>query len=194
MNCLGEDNRNTRKRAIQGISKGTIEVKPPLKPEVLQGVLSEIIKPVLKLVSDPTEKCRELTICFLSKSMDKVTDATEYLPMIIPVLTLRLGQQELTEPSEELRLELVQWLSKIVQISQQKMSLYLDDLVRILQRTIVDPYPEVKKESCRCSVALASATKGYFHMQSESLIKPLVITTSHQHSRTRVEAVNAIGT
>jgi len=113
--------------------------------------------------------------------------------MIIPVLVQRLGQQEVIEPSEELRLEMTQLLSKLVRLCENKMYLYLDDVIRILQRGILDPYPEMKKESCRCAALMAQATKGHFHMQSENLIKPLAMTIAHQHSRVRVEVVKAIG-
>ena len=65
--------------------------------------------------------------------------------------------------------------------------------MRILQRTIVDQYPEVKKESCQCASKLAKAVPQVFHQQSESLIKPLILTLSHQHSKVRVAAILAIG-
>lgn len=63
----------------------------------------------------------------------------------MPVVVARLGSQEITEPSEELRLSLVSLLTSIVNICKEKMSPYLNDMVLVLQKTIVDPYPEVKK-------------------------------------------------
>ena len=65
----------------------------------------------------------------------------------MPVLVARLGTQEITEPSEELRLSLVTLLSSLIELEGTRMAPYLSDLVTILQRTIVDPYPEVKKVS-----------------------------------------------
>ena len=65
----------------------------------------------------------------------------------MPVMVSRLGAQEITEPSEELRLSLVTLLSLIVGICRCQMAPYLNDMITILQRTIVDPYPEVKKVS-----------------------------------------------
>ena len=59
----------------------------------------------------------------------------------------RLGTPEITEPSEELRLMLVTLLTSLVQLCRSKMAPYLGDMVAILQRTIIDPYPEVKKVS-----------------------------------------------
>ena len=63
----------------------------------------------------------------------------------MPVLVARLGAPEITEPSEELRLVCVTYMSSLVDICGATMAPYLNDLVTILQRTLVDPYPEVKK-------------------------------------------------
>lgn len=68
-----------------------------------------------------------------------------HLPLVIPVLVARLGTPEITEPSEELRLQCVTYLSSLVDVCGATMAPYLNDLVTILQRTLVDPYPEVKK-------------------------------------------------
>ncbi len=65
----------------------------------------------------------------------------------MPVVVARLGSQEITEPSEELRLTLVSFLSSLVDLCGAKIAPYLNDMICILQRTIVDPYPEVKKVS-----------------------------------------------
>jgi len=63
----------------------------------------------------------------------------------MPVLVARLGQQEITETSEELRLSTVVMLTSFMDHCGSKMPPYLNDVVAILQRTIVDPYHEVKK-------------------------------------------------
>ena len=76
-----------------------------------------------------------------------VEDVTVYLPLVMPVLAARLGTPEITEPSEELRLNYVTYLSSVVSICAAKMAPYLGDMISILQRTLVDPYPEVKKVS-----------------------------------------------
>ena len=75
------------------------------------------------------------------------TQVIEFLPLLLPVLVSRLGSDEVTEPSEELRLQLLQLLSAVVKACAAGMAPYLDDMILILQRTIVDPYPELKKVS-----------------------------------------------
>jgi len=57
----------------------------------------------------------------------------------------------------------------------------------------VDPFPDIKKESCVCASLLARTIPQHFHTQSESLIKPLLMTVSHQHSKVRLAAVSCIG-
>ncbi|XP_010157393.1 PREDICTED: HEAT repeat-containing protein 2, partial [Eurypyga helias] len=71
---------------------------------------------------------------------------------------------------------------------------YLTDVIRILQATLLDQYAEVRRESCRCAMACAQAMPEHFHMQSESLIKPLMQTISHQHYRVRIDVIQATGT
>lgn len=193
INCLSEENRNTRKRAIEGIRKETTLRKPKVNPETLQGVINEIVKPVLKGLSDPVEKNRELTITFFSECLEQISQPDSLLSYLIPIMVQRLGQQDIVETSEELRLCCVTLLTKMVELSGKKMVVYLDDMVKILQRTIIDPYHEVRKESCRCAAKLAKETKTHFHMVSENLIQPLQLTISHQHSRVRVETINSIG-
>ena len=62
INCLADDNRGTRKRALEKINKEVFSKKSKLSASVMKTVFEEILKPVLKLFSDPTEKCRELSL------------------------------------------------------------------------------------------------------------------------------------
>ena len=84
------------------------------------------------------------SICFPSFS-NSVEDASAYLPLVMPIIAARLGTPEIIEPSEELRLKYVAYLSSVVDICAAKMAPYLSDMISILQWTLVDPYPEVKK-------------------------------------------------
>ena len=193
INGLTDENRNTRKKALEGITKEILRRKPQLEPGDVQEILNEILKNLLQILSDPVEKCRELSLCFMTDCLKIVPEPHEFLSFAIPVVVQRLGQQDIVETSEEMRLSLVKLLLMLVESCKKRMGPYVDDMVKILQRTIVDPYPEVKKESCHCSSALAKAVPEFFHMQSETLIKPLLMSVSHQHSRVRVEVVKAIG-
>ncbi|NXG34853.1 DAAF5 factor, partial [Dromaius novaehollandiae] len=117
----------------------------------------------------------------------------EALPVVLPALAQRLCPLQGCEPCEELRLGLVQLLGLLLQRCGASMAPYLSDVTRILQATLLDDYAEVRRESCRCTVACAQAMPEHFHMQSESLINPLMQTISHQHYRVRVDVIQATG-
>ncbi|XP_014839107.1 PREDICTED: dynein assembly factor 5, axonemal [Poecilia mexicana] len=191
LNCLNEDNKATRKRALESIRKET--VNKGLPSGVLQEVFSSLLKPLLKCLSDPTEKCRETTIAIITEFIRCVPKPEEALPYLMPCLGQRFGDKEILEPSEELRLSAVELLTLVVEVCGKHLAPYLNETINILQRTIVDPFPDVKKESCRCTVGFAKSVPEHFHMQAESLVKPLMQTISHQHSRVRVSAIEATG-
>ncbi|KAH9491870.1 Dynein assembly factor 5, axonemal [Bulinus truncatus] len=193
INCLGEENRNTRRNALISIQKETLNRNPPLDPSETHHVFKEVFKPLLHAFSDPVEKCRELSITIVYSFLKNVSNPEDYLSYILPVLVQRLGQPEIIETSEELRAQLLEILIFIVEKCNERFGIYVDDGVKILQRTLVDPFPDVKKESCRCITLLAELVPRHFYMQSDSLVKPLLQSIIHQHSKVRVTVVETIG-
>ncbi|KAM6905310.1 dynein axonemal assembly factor 5 [Xenentodon cancila] len=191
LNCLNEDNKATRKRALDTIKKETVD--KGLSGGVLQKVFSALLKPLLKCLSDPVERCRETTIAIITEFIRCVPTPEESLPYLMPCLARRFGGKETLESAEELRLSAVQMLTLTVEVSGKHLAPYLSEMVSILQRTLVDPFPDVKRESCKCTVNFATAVPEHFHMQAESLVQPLMLTIAHQHSRVRVSVIEATG-
>ncbi|XP_061701103.1 dynein axonemal assembly factor 5 [Syngnathoides biaculeatus] len=191
LNCLGEDEKSTRKRALESIKKETVDKK--LSGVVLQELFSALLKPLLKCVSDPMERCREIALLLISEFIRCVPEPHECLPYLMPSLAQRFGEQELLEPAEELRLSAMQMLTLTVEVCGKQLAPYLNEMINILQRTVVDPFPDVKRESCKCTVTFAKCIPERFHMQAESLVKPLMQTIAHQHSRVRVSIIEATG-
>ncbi|XP_056263167.1 dynein axonemal assembly factor 5 [Pseudoliparis swirei] len=191
LNCLNEDNKATRKRALELIKKETVEKGH--SSSVLQELFSALLKPLLKCLSDPMERCRETAIAMLTEFIRCVPNPEESLPYLMPCLAQRLGEKEFLEPAEELRLSAVEMLTLTVEVCGKHLAPYLTDVINILQRTIVDPFPDARRESCNCTTNFAKCVPEHFHMQAESLVKPLMQTISHQHSRVRVSAIEATG-
>ncbi|KAK1164736.1 dynein assembly factor 5, axonemal-like [Acipenser oxyrinchus oxyrinchus] len=192
LNCLNDENKITRKKALESIRKETLHQK--VSSLVLQEVFTILLKPLLKCLSDPMEKCRETAIQMISDFIRNTPEPQEALPYFITTVAQRLGSQDIVEPAEELRLALVEVLTLTVEVCGESLAPYLDDMVRILQRTIVDPFPDVKKESCKCAANYAKCIPEHFHMAADLLIKPLMQTISHQHSKVRVSVIQATGT
>ncbi|XP_042248057.1 dynein axonemal assembly factor 5-like [Thunnus maccoyii] len=191
LNCLNEDNKATRKRALELIKRETVDKK--LSSSVLQEVFSALLKPLLKCLSDPMERCRETAIATITEFIRCVPKPEESLPYLMPCLAQRLGEKEIQEPAEELRLSAVEMLTLTVEMCGTQLAPYLTEMFNILQRTVVDPFPDVKRESCKCTVVFAKCLPEHFHMQAESLTTPLMQTIAHQHSRVRVSVIEATG-
>lgn len=67
LNCLAEENRNTRKRALQKISDAVLAASPPLAPVVLLELWEGALRvPLLRAFADPVEKNREMALTLVS--------------------------------------------------------------------------------------------------------------------------------
>ncbi|XP_065500879.1 dynein axonemal assembly factor 5 [Caloenas nicobarica] len=196
LSCLQEPDcgRAARLRALEAIRAEVQE--RPLSAAVVQEVFgAQLLRPLARcLAGDAAERCRELALQLLCHGLSHGDRPGEALPVLLPALAQRLCPPQGAEPSEELRLGLVQLLSLLLRRCGASMVPYLSDVIRILQATLLDSYAEVRRESCRCAAACAQAMPEHFHMQSESLIKPLMQTISHQHYRVRVDVIQATGT
>ncbi|XP_068606399.1 dynein axonemal assembly factor 5-like [Brachionichthys hirsutus] len=191
LNCLEGDNKAARRRALDQIRKET--VNNGLSSGVLQEVFSALLKPLLKCLSDPMERCRETALTTITEFIRCVPKPEESLPYLVPCLARRLGDKDILEPAEELRLSAVELLALALEVCGKHLKPYLNEMMNILQKTIVDPFPDVKRESCECTVALATCLPEHFHMQAESLVKPLMQTITHQHARVRASVIKATG-
>ncbi|KTG05943.1 hypothetical protein cypCar_00022635, partial [Cyprinus carpio] len=123
----------------------------------LQELFAGLLKALLKCLSDPAETCRDAAIQILAGFIRAAPRPEDALPYLMPALAQRLGGKEILEPAEELRLALMETLSLVLEVCGRQLAPYLDDMIKILQRTITDPFPEVKKESCKCAISVAQS-------------------------------------
>lgn len=158
LNCLNEESKSTRKRAIELIKRETID--RGLSSSVLQEVFAVLLKPLLKCLSDPMERCRETAITIITEFIRCVPKPEECLSYLMPCMAQRLGEKEIQEPAEELRLSCVGMLSLTSEVCGKHLAPYVNEMVNILQRTVVDPFPDVKRESCTCIVTFAKSVPG----------------------------------
>lgn len=196
---LADPNKITRQKALQNLCN---DLKSSLSNtdnnEYIQPP-PNIIESVLKIFSDPAEKNRDLALTYISMYITKYcTDENsidKLLSLLMPALVQRLGTNDIIEPSEEIRLKYVSLLFDICRMysNGNKLALYLNEWVAILKRTIIDPYPEVRKLSCELTSKLSAKCHEKFHLMSENLVKPIIETMKHQHAKVRVEAINALG-
>lgn len=78
-------------------------------PQALQAVVAgPLLVPLVRLLADPTEKCRELACGFLAAALPCLPEPGALLPVLLPALEERVGAAPPQEPSEELRLALAE--------------------------------------------------------------------------------------
>eukprot|EP00049_Salpingoeca_infusionum_P015144 m.290894 g.290894 ORF g.290894 m.290894 type:complete len:854 (+) comp15821_c0_seq2:292-2853(+) len=194
INCLSEDNKGVRRRALKSIKTQTIEQGFASWDHLAaEAVLNYLLKPLVRCYSDSSESCRETAVELLSDLLKVKPAMDTVLPYLIPIYVARLGQKTLTEPTEEIRLALMTQLEQVIVMSRDDNGIYIDELVQIFTRTIVDPFPEVMRLGCRCTALTAKAVPQRFHMASESLVAPLLTALNHQHSKVRNVSIRAIG-
>ncbi|KAI8999439.1 armadillo-type protein [Gaertneriomyces semiglobifer] len=195
LNILSESSsdRNSKRRALEKVKKETI-ANSALKVDHVRMrlVFTSLCKILVRLLGDNVEKCRELSAEILMGFTDYVDDITPFLAYIVPTIGTRLGQKEIIEPSEELRLLLVHTLVRLVQLSQAGFAPFVEGTVTILQRTLQDPFPDVKKESCKLVGELARHTSRAVAYHGAAIAKALVYALHHRHSNVRTAGLHAL--
>ncbi|XP_023244621.1 dynein assembly factor 5, axonemal-like [Centruroides sculpturatus] len=192
-NFLRDSDKAVRKKTLEKMKKEMKIKQKELDREDYQKVVIQSYKQILKCFHDPSERCREIATEIIYDFINFSNSPEDLLSYIVPVFLQRLGCPETIETSEEVRLLQIQTLNILIEKCGDHLVPYLDDLLCIFSKTITDAYHEVKKESCLCVMKLAVAVPSHFHMQSERLIKPLLQTLGHQHSKVRVVTIKAIG-
>lgn len=196
---LTDSNKITRQKALQSLCNDLKSSLNLTENEDYQRPPSNILESMLKILPDPAEKNRELALTYISMHIAQYckdeNSIDRALASVMPAFVQRLGMNDIVEPSEEIRLKSVTLLFELCRIypNGNKLGLYLNEWVIILKRTIIDPYPEVRKLSCELTSKLAAKCHEKFHMMSESLVKPIIETMKHQHAKVRLEAINALG-
>uniref|UniRef100_T1JE66 ABC transporter domain-containing protein n=1 Tax=Strigamia maritima TaxID=126957 RepID=T1JE66_STRMM len=193
LNSLEDESRNVRLKALEKIHSTSVKCKSDLDSFTTHEILMKIYKPILRAFSDGAEKCRETAVNLINDFWIMDDQCKEIVPFLIPTIVQRLGQHDITEPAEEIRLMLMQLLIRVVDKMGKEIAPYLNDLIKILRVAIIDPYPEIKKEACKCASLIAVTIPQYFHQQSETLIDPLMKTLTHQHAKVRIRCLETIG-
>jgi len=193
INCLSDANRMIRRRTLEKLRREIIEKDPSYSAEDLQSIFDELYRPLLKLYADSVDRNRELALNLVSDLCFRVTDASSYLPYIIPTLSQRLAVPDQLEPTEEIRLMHVESLSSLIELCKDRIGAYIDDLINILQKCILDPFADVRKVSCKCTNLLAKVVPDKFYLQGESLVPALLKSVSHQHNKVRTVVIETIG-
>mmetsp|Transcript_11682 Transcript_11682/g.21301 ORF Transcript_11682/g.21301 Transcript_11682/m.21301 type:complete len:801 (-) Transcript_11682:26-2428(-) len=93
ISLIGSDDVSKRKQSLERLSLMLFgNGSSSLDVDVLESVFGELQKPLLRRLSDPSEKCRELSITLLIKFLGVCQDLGRVLPYLFPALMERNSQ------------------------------------------------------------------------------------------------------
>uniref|UniRef100_A0A182N6B3 TOG domain-containing protein n=1 Tax=Anopheles dirus TaxID=7168 RepID=A0A182N6B3_9DIPT len=197
--CVAVQNseRMVRQRALKNFEQTFI---PGLaSDEECSRAFDETYLHVLRCYGDRFESVRTLAVTAMDTLLAKLPANDYYLGCVVPVLARRIGQAEIVEESEEMRLQLLEQLEMLVAkfcdpdgARGDPLLKVFDSVVDILIKTLRDPYPAAQKKSCEIVVALADATPS-LHFRAEALVAPAASILTHRHSANRIAAIEALG-
>ncbi|KNE59252.1 hypothetical protein AMAG_03563 [Allomyces macrogynus ATCC 38327] len=187
--------RSAKRRTLDGWRRSVVDPLMREKSPPLTLAVTLALAPCLaRLLRDKVEKCRELSGQILTSLISDLMDVKSLLPTLVPALVDRLARDDQPEPSEEIRLDNLRLLVTLADKSGSMASLITADVCSVLDHTLVDSYPEVRKESCKAIVLLAVHAPAALRLHAEKLLKRLVPSLSHRHSAVRIVALQAVGT
>lgn len=203
VNCIADPERSVRRRALDRLQRSLQaaggEAASASAP-VLRALFATSLQPALLACAtqDAVEKCREKALALVLWFVERraVELSAPVLRALVALLSARLGSLPYPEPTEEIRLLLLQlalaYLTQLAASSpEQRVALgdALPELANVLGKSALDPFPDVKKTAADCAVVLARGWRADVALQLGTIVKPMVTNLGHQHSRVRVGAL-----
>jgi dynein assembly factor 5 len=201
---IQNQDRMTRQRALKELLE-YCEDEKNLTPENCTEMFDTFYLYLIKCYGDRFEMCRSLAGLIVTELLKRLEQNDYYLNYIVPVIARRIGQVEMVEESEEMRLQLLEQLNFIVskykdlidhgsvRIGDGKDVLLkpYNDIIDILKVCLLDTYPAILRECCSIIKTTSEASTS-FHYRAESLVDPLVYLLKHRQSPVRIAAIEAL--
>ena len=204
VNRLRESDRMTRRRALANIHSVLVDAPHPPPPEaVCRFFATQLQSPLLQILEeDAVEKCRELALKIVHGVVLRLTELQEdggalasLTAAFLPLATRRVGVAPFLEPTEEIRLAILQLLFAL--LSTQPGWAVVEkgnpDLTAILARELLDSFPDAKREACALLGLAAQRGPTALRLHQSTLLPPLLTTLGHQQSKVRQAGLQALG-
>lgn len=198
LNCLVDPDRSTRRRALERLQKQLLQGEANNSPTYLADLQvawdDTILKKVLKALCDNVEKCRELAIHLISGVVNKISKVDQTVALVVPLIAERMGQLPFLEKSEEVRLQMINFLGSgcMIRCSGDTLKLVVRHLIQVLCISLGDQFHEIKKGASRAIVKLTEFASEEFSEMSEKLLRALLPNIGHPHSKVRIATIEAI--
>uniref|UniRef100_M4BI61 Dynein axonemal assembly factor 5 TPR repeats domain-containing protein n=1 Tax=Hyaloperonospora arabidopsidis (strain Emoy2) TaxID=559515 RepID=M4BI61_HYAAE len=202
VNCLTDADRTVRRRGVDKLHRALQYEASRVSDAVLRALcVSHLLRPLLQCAErDVVEKCREqaLRLLLVLCEHGALEQSNTTLKEVVALIDARLGTFPFPEPTEEIRLLLLQllyaFLKQLAAVYGTPTSLQdvITELANTLSKTAVDPFPDAKKMSAECVILIARTWKHDLRLQIGTIVRPMIANLGHQHSRVRVCALQAL--
>lgn len=190
---LQNSNKAKRKRALVSFNKHVFQEDREPDKENLAKILHLSLTHLRDAMNDPSEVNRAVAFDIILKFIDNCAVTEKQLIDIISVAHHRLATIPIVEESEDVRLQIIAVLSALTLTFQAKLIPFMNDIVNTLKVAVEDSSPDVRKAACECVSSYARATQDKFHLQSQTLVRPLLKVLHHHRFRNRIASIHALG-
>ena len=165
---------------------------PAVLQELLEGAAGAGLVAAL---DDPVEKVREGALELLGAALSAAPRPHDLLPRVVPAVRARLAAHPSPEPSEEVRLALLRFLTAhVLAPARGGGAGFAGDVAPALCHALADPFAEAKREACRGVELLgAGAGPGELAPHAVPLLRAICANAAHLHAKVRQALVGAIG-
>jgi dynein assembly factor 5 len=195
INCLSDADRMVRRNAAVKLEK--LLSGGRISAEFVRRLFrEELHKPLFRMFSDTTEKCRELSVRMTRLLVDIIPaeELENMLPLLLAALLGRLRTLPFPEQSEELRLEILQLLRHLFKVSGPSLNPFASDIIDALAKALTDTCPDAKKECCEITKNVAQHFDGERVSRAGSpLIASLLANLRHQQWKVRKATLECLG-
>ena len=225
VNYLQDPDRMARRRALTNLSSALVPggvgssqstTSPSPSPAAVCGFVQRHLHgPLLEVIEkDAVEKCREQALKILHAVVGLMQQQQQQQPppaegedaglstltaAFLPVAKRRIGVAPSLEPTEELRLAILQVLTALLStqagwtpVLKSKAALF-PDLSSVLARELTDSSPAAKREACLVLGFAARYAPHALRLQQNVLLPPLLGNMGHQQSKVRQASLLALG-
>lgn len=196
LNRVADSDRNTRKRGLQKLLDELPWGDDAQRPLLQDLILSHLLPSLLGTITDSVEKCRETTLQLLHKCLDCVAVPPPALNNLVLTLCARVNDAPFPEPTEELRLQVVLLVQRILAACDAGGAIEagtVEAVAHSLVRALADPFPAAKQACAELVLSLARHPQA-LRAHWKRLLTSLHGNALHQHGKTRVATMRALGT
>lgn len=193
INRVNDKDRNTRKRGLQSLLD-ELPWNDEFQSDHMQIMSQDIFGLVVTRISDPVEKCRELSLCICEKLVMKCQNHEQLCSDLVKTLCSRIGETPFPESAEEIRLQVIKVLYLVCTHPKLKdliLSSY-STIIPAIGKVLLDSFPSVKKDAADLLYNLTQSGPVLIRLHFKSVLRGLTVNAVHQHSKVRVSTIKAL--